>query len=105
VYPLGVTEMPSPRVDFTEGSRIVASPQQLSCDLAGEAAIVNLTTGVYFGLDAMGARIWNLIREETTFAEVRERISNLYDVEPHQLERDLREFFGQLADQGLIEIS
>jgi hypothetical protein len=66
---------------------------------------VNLTTGVYFGLDAMGARIWNLIREETTFAEVCDRISNLYDVEPHQLERDLREFFGQLADQGLIEIS
>jgi hypothetical protein len=105
VYPLGVTETPSPRVDLTEGSRIVVSPQQLSCDLAGEAAIVNLTTGVYFGLDAMGARIWNLIREQTTFAEIRERIASLYDVEPHQLERDLREFFGQLADQGLIEIS
>lgn len=105
MYPWGVTETPSPRAGLTDRSRIVVSAQQLSCDLAGEAAIVNLTTGVYFGLDAVGARIWNLIREPTTFANVRDQLSSVYDVEPQRLDRDLRDLFGQLVAHGLIEIS
>jgi hypothetical protein len=105
VYPWGVTETSPPRIALSDSSRIVASTHQLSCDLAGDAAIVNLTSGVYFGLDPVGARIWSLIREQTTFAEVREALIRLYDVEPHRLESDLRDFLSQLAEQGLVEIS
>ncbi len=105
MYPWGVTETSSPRIGLSDSSRIVASTHQLSCDLAGDAAIVNLTSGVYFGLDPVGARIWNLIREPTTFADVRDALIHLYDVEPHTLESDLRDFLSQLAEQGLVEIS
>ena len=42
---------------------MVATKDQVSCDLAGEAAILNIKSGVYYGLDPVGARIWNLMQE------------------------------------------
>ncbi len=34
-------------------------------ELDGEAVILNLDTGIYFGLDAVGTRIWRLIEERS----------------------------------------
>jgi hypothetical protein len=48
------------------GSRhsiVVATKDQVSSDLGGEVAILDLKAGVYYGLDTVGARIWNLIQE------------------------------------------
>jgi hypothetical protein len=94
----------SPGLPLSDRSRIVMSHDQLSCDLAGDAAIVNLKNGVYYGLDPVGARIWNLIREPVTFADLRDALVRDYDVEPDRLDSDIRDFLTQLADQGLVEI-
>jgi hypothetical protein len=44
-----------------ERSIIVASQDQVSCDLAGDAAILDIKSGIYYGLTAVGAWIWNLM--------------------------------------------
>lgn len=85
-------------------STIAAAEDQVSCDLGGESAILNLSNGVYYGLDALGARIWELIREPKTVNEVRDVILSEYEVEPDRCERDLVELLGQLNDQGLIQV-
>jgi hypothetical protein len=89
----------------SEHSRIVASKDQVSCDLAGEAAILSLRTGVYYGLNPVGARIWNLIQTTTTFGQLRDTLLGTYDVEPATLESDMRDLLTELAEHGLIEIS
>jgi Coenzyme PQQ synthesis protein D (PqqD) len=86
-------------------SRLVLSRDQVSCDLAGEAAIVNLKNGVYYGLDAVGARVWNLMREPVTFAGIIDSLLQIYEVERATLEADVRRFLNELAQQGLVEIS
>ena len=92
-------------LSFSDQSRIVVTKEQVSCDLAGEAAILNLKNGVYYGLDPVGARIWTLVQEPKTFAELRETMLGEYEVEATRLESDLRGLLGQLAEQGLIEIT
>jgi hypothetical protein len=82
--------------------KFVASPDQVSCDLGGEAAILNLKTGVYYGLDPVGARIWDLLRSPKTFAELRDAILAEYDVEPARCERDLQDLLDKLAAGQLI---
>jgi hypothetical protein len=104
VYPWTVAETPSSISNLSDRSRLVVSTHQLSCDLEGEAAIVNLTNGVYYGLDPVGARIWALLHEGTTFGAVRDALLRAYDVEPLRLESDLRDFLTRLAEQQLIEI-
>ncbi len=85
-------------------STVVTAKDQLSCDLAGEAAILNLAKGVYYGLDPVGARIWTLIREPRTLTEVRDTIVNEYDVQPSRCEADLLALLQQLAEEGLVEV-
>ena len=47
-------------------SIIRAAGEQASCDLTGEAVILNLRSGQYFSLNDVGTRIWNLIQEPKT---------------------------------------
>src|SRR2546428_13535401 len=89
---------------ISEHAVVVAIRDQVSADLAGEAAILNLRSGVYYGLDAVGARIWSLIQEPKTVEDIRDTILNEYDVEPERCESDLLQLLRQLAAEGLIEV-
>jgi coenzyme PQQ synthesis protein D (PqqD) len=100
-----VGDDPSTLMPLSLESRIVLSKDQVSCDLAGEAAIVNLKNGVYYGLDPVGARIWNLAREPITLAQILDALVRDYEVDRLTLESDVRHFVRQLAEQGLVEIS
>jgi Coenzyme PQQ synthesis protein D (PqqD) len=91
-------------ISLSNESRVVVSKDQVSCDLAGEVAILNLKNGVYYGLDPVGARIWSLIQAPTTFAEIRDTLLDCYDVEKARLESDIRDLLDKLAEQGLVEV-
>ena len=67
-------------------------------------AILNLRSGVYYGLDTVGARIWNLIQKPKTANEVRDTLLNEFDVESERCWQDLIELFQKLAAEELIEI-
>lgn len=85
-------------------SFIVAANNQISSDLGGEVAILNLKNGVYYGLNEMGARIWELIQEPKTLHDIHTLILEEYDVEPERCEQDLLGLLTKMADQGLIEV-
>jgi hypothetical protein len=89
---------------ISDRSVVVAAKDQVSCDLAGEAAILNITSGVYYGLDPVGARIWNLVQQPCEVAEIQNTISDEYDVEPERCARDLVELLEKLLAEGLIEV-
>jgi Coenzyme PQQ synthesis protein D (PqqD) len=67
----------------------MVAKEQVSCDLAGEAAILNLQTGVYYGLDPVGARIWNLIQQPRTVSDVLQVFLKEYEVDSERCERDV----------------
>ena len=85
-------------------STVVAAKDQVSSDLGGEVAILDLKAGVYYGLDAVGARIWSLIQEPRTVNEIRDILLEEYEVEPERCERDLLVLLRRLADEGLVEV-
>ena len=85
-------------------STVVAAKDQVSSDLGGEVAILDLKAGVYYGLDAVGARIWSLIQEPITVNEIRDILLEEYEVEPERCEHDLLALLRRLADEGLVEV-
>ena len=89
---------------ISDRSVVVAAKDQVSCDLAGEAAILNIRNGVYYGLDPVGARIWNLVQESRAVAEIQNTIVNEYEVEPQRCARDLVALLEKLLAEGLIEV-
>lgn len=84
---------------------VVATQEQVSSDLAGEAVILNLKNGMYYGLDAVGARIWTLIQQPQSVAALRDTIVAEYDVEAERCERDILTLLTNLAAAQLIEIT
>jgi hypothetical protein len=86
-------------------SIVVVSQDQVSCDLAGEAAILELKSGTYFGLDEVGASVWNLIAQPRRVIEVRDALLAQYDVEAEQCGRELIELLDALHERGLIQVA
>jgi coenzyme PQQ synthesis protein D (PqqD) len=84
---------------------VVATRDEVSCKLGEEAAILGLKNSVYYGLNAVGARIWELLREPKSLEEVQSTILNEYDVSLEQAEGDLRQFLRGMMAEGLIELS
>ena len=72
--------------------------------LEGEAVVLNLATGTYYGLDPVGTRIWELIQEQGRADAVLEAILHEYEVEPARCEQDLLLLLRKLYAKGLIEL-
>lgn len=90
---------------LTEHTRVVVIKDQVACDVADELVVLNLTNGVYYGLNPVGARVWSLIQEPRTVAELRHALLDEYDVDAAALDADLHRLLTELADQHLIEIT
>ena len=85
-------------------STIVVNQDVVSCDLVDEAALLNLKTGIYYGLDPVGARIWKLIQTPRQLNEILETLLNEYEVEKTRCQNDLIELLEQLSEKELITI-
>ena len=85
------------------GSTVVASEEQVSSDLGDEVAILDFKAGMYYGLDSVGARVWNLLQEPRAVTEIRDILTSEYEVDPYRCERDLIALLQRLVDQGLVK--
>ncbi len=83
---------------------LIAIKDQVSANLEDEAVILHLKDGVYYGLNPVGARIWNLLQEARSVNQLRDILLSEYEVEPRPLEADLLQLLQELASRGLIEV-
>ncbi len=84
---------------------VVASKDQVSCDLDEEAVILSLRSGAYYGLNEVAAHIWSLIQEPRSVASLRDDLLAEYDVEPDDCLDELRRLLTELLEWDLIEIT
>ena len=73
-------------------------------DLQGEVVLLNLKTGIYFGLDPVGTRAWQLIQDHGSLGPVRDDMLGEYEVSAERLWEDLQDLVIRLADNGLVEV-
>lgn len=89
---------------LTPDSVVVVSKDQMASDIAGETVILGLSAGRYYGLDAVGARIWQLIQTPTAVGDVRQTIVEEYEVDPARCEADLLQLLEKMLAAGLVEL-
>ncbi len=68
-----------------------------------EAVVVRTGTSEVLGLNAVGARILELIDGEITVSALIERLEDEYEVEHAQLEADVELFLREMSDGGVLE--
>lgn len=91
-------------VRVTPSSTVVATADQLSTELEGETVILHLRDGVYYGLDAVGTFVWQLLAEARTVAALVEDVRARYDVDRTRCEQDLLALLDELATRGLVTV-
>ena len=70
----------------------------------GEKVILDLKEGLYYGLNPVGALIWDLIQDPASVGEVATRISDTYDVSYDQSRRDVMSLLSDLKENDLIVV-
>lgn len=93
------------RSSISTTTQVVASSRQAATEVGGEAVILDFDAGIYYGLDHVGARIWQLLQTPTTVTELRDTIVAEYAVEPDRCEKDLLALLGELETAGLIDVA
>ena len=83
--------------------RYTVSEDVVAREVGGEVVLLDLSSGQYFGLDAIGGRIWELLTERPhNLNELCDSIEAEYDAPRAQIETDLLALAKQLRDQKLI---
>jgi hypothetical protein len=80
------------------------APRQVSCALHEESAVLNLATGMYFGLDPVATFLWTLLDSPRALRDLRDSLLEEYDVSVERCELDLRRFAEELCAAGLAEV-
>jgi hypothetical protein len=93
-----------PHSTMTLETKVVASDQQVACDVGDETVILNLKDGVYYGLNPVAAVVWRSLSEARKVEELRNILIEEFDVGKDQCTEDLFGLLSQLLSWDLVEI-
>ena len=82
--------------------KVLIPAQVMARQVGDETVILDLASGTYFGLDPVGARIWQLMAEGKSLSDICDTMLEEYDVTRDALEHDVIELARGLDAQGLI---
>ena len=83
---------------------ITLSPKVISQEVSGETVILDLESECFFGLDAVGTRIWDLIRDDVDLLSIYNTLLDEYEVEEAQLQADLEALLADACERGLLSL-
>jgi hypothetical protein len=89
---------------FGVSARVVVQPSVIYRDVSGEFVLLNLQSGVYYGLDAIGSRMWQLLTEQRDVDEVCAILIDEYETSSDVLRADVDRLVSELAEKGLVSI-
>lgn len=82
--------------------KVVIPAEVMARQVGDETVILHLGSGSYFGLDPVGARIWDLIGQGKSLAAIRDVLHDEYEADLAQLEQDLHRLVQELLAKGLV---
>lgn len=80
---------------------VVATDDQVSTKVGDEIVILGMQDGMYYGLDAVGARVWPMIEAPARVADIVSALVADFDVDAETCERDLLILLRDLVGRGL----
>lgn len=86
-------------------TRIRIPDEVIFRELDGESVVLNIESGIYFGLDSVGTQLWQWLAESGSLQAVRARMLETFDAPAEQLDADLIAFVDALTSKQLLAIA
>ena len=74
----------------------------MTADMNGSAVMMDIMTGKYYNLGAVGGRIWELLEDPMTIAALVQKLTDEYDVSAETCRADILPFLDTLLERGLL---
>lgn len=91
-------------MSISPDATFVVSEDVLISQLDDESVLLDLKSEMYFGLDEVGTRVWDLLATGNPISEVQEVLSSEYDVDSKTLREDLESLVKTLVERGLATV-
>ena len=69
-----------------------------------EAVILNLNSGIYYSLNEVGAKAWELCDGSHSMKDIATVICKEFEVQEKEAEKDILELMSDLLKEGLVDI-
>lgn len=90
---------------MSETTFVSASEHQVFSVLDDESVILDLEEGIYYGLDTVGTRIWELLQNPIEVSELISTIEQEYDVERARCSEDIFNLLEDLEKHNLVNVN
>ena len=90
---------------ITTDTYIKRNNEVFASEIDDEVVMMNIQSGKYFGMDAIGSRIWQLVEEKIQVKEIIAQLLEEYDVTEEQCHSDVLEFLNELYEQNLVQVT
>jgi hypothetical protein len=87
---------------ITKHTVIVRADDLAVTDLDGETVVLDVETGVYYGLNTVGTQVFTMAEEPVPVSEVVEQLRSGYEVAGDRLRQDVLAFLNKMQAHGLI---
>ena len=91
-------------MEFSLEMKATVPPDVLIQETLGESVLLNIRNGSYYGLNAVGTRMWTVLTTASSLRAACDALKTEYDVPGPRLEKDLLDLVGKLAESGLLEV-
>lgn len=90
----------------SDRSRLLVNHDQVAAKTFDDDVIlINLATGVYYTIEALGSSIWELIAKQYSVAEIATALSDRFEVSPEEARRDIGALTAQLVQEELVSLT
>lgn len=93
---------PKKPVTIHQSTIVTRVPSALSTELDNEGVILDMESGLYFGLDNVAQRIWELCQQPIQVSDIIRRIITEFEVEQAQCQQDVESFIQEMLDHKLL---
>lgn len=87
---------------MTLSDRLEVPVEVMARQVGEETVILHLESGTYYGLNPVGARVWQLILEGKSLGEVCGVMLEEFEVEREQIEKDVLDLVCELQAKNLV---
>jgi hypothetical protein len=83
---------------------MIVNKSVVFAELEDEAVLLDIESGMYFGLDAIGTTIWTMLTDGACEEDIVAQLAHEYAVPASQVRPDVLEFLQTLQSKGLVKL-
>lgn len=91
--------------EITLKTKFTVDPSVVFNEMDGEIIMMSIANGEFYGINALGSRIWQMLETPKAASEVCDALMPDFDVTREQCEQDVLLFLTRMVEKGVMTVA